>query len=140
MISVDTNVLLRYVLQDHPNQSGRANRLFESGESILLCNIVLAETVWVLSGPKYRISRSDTVELIRSLIQEPNVIFEDSQLVWQALSLFRRAPRRQGKQADFADVLILLTSSALAEAKGGSFEAWFTFDQGALLLEGAASP
>jgi len=140
MIAVDTNVVLRYVLQDHNDQSRRANKLFSDKEAILISDVVLAEAVWVLTGAKYRVPRTEIIGLVHSLIEEPNVRFEDSQRVWQALSLFRRAPRRKGKQADFADVLILLSSRATVEAKGQMFEGWFTFDRGARLLEGAMAP
>ena len=104
MIAIDTNVLLRYVLQDDVDQARRATRLFTTSDSILIHNVVLTEAVWVLTGPKYRLSRGDVVLFVESLIEEPNVRFEDNQVVWQSIQLFKRAPRRQGKQADFARV------------------------------------
>jgi predicted nucleic-acid-binding protein len=140
VIAIDTNVLLRYVLQDDVDQARRATRLFTTSDSILIHNVVLTEAVWVLTGPKYRLSRGDVVLFVESLIEEPNVRFEDNQVVWQSIQLFKRAPRRQGKQADFADVLILLSSRAGIEAIGGLFEGWYTFDRGARQLDGAIAP
>jgi predicted nucleic-acid-binding protein len=140
VIAIDTNVLLRYVLQDDVDQARRATHLFTTSDSILIHNVVLTEAVWVLTGPKYRTSRGDVVLFVESLIEEPNVRFEDNQVVWQSIQLFKRAPRRQGKQADFADVLILLSSRAGIEAIGGLFEGWYTFYRGARQLDGAIAP
>ena len=137
MIAIDTNVVLRYILQDQPAQARRANNLFATHDQILISDVVLAETVWVLTGAKYRVSRADVITLIQALMQEACVRFEDSQRVWSALNLFRRARRHQGKQADFADVLILLSTRAYIESRDHAFEGWYTFDQGAQLLAGA---
>ena len=52
MIGLDTNVLVRYITQDDPNQSVAATRLIEgqcTRESPgYICHIVLCEILWVL--------------------------------------------------------------------------------------------
>ena len=45
MIAVDTNVLLRYLLHDDEAQAARANAVFDADETILITDVVLAETV-----------------------------------------------------------------------------------------------
>jgi len=48
MISIDTNVLFRYLLQDDEAQSKKANKLFLGQDKILITDIVLAETMWTV--------------------------------------------------------------------------------------------
>ena len=54
MIGLDTNVLVRYLTQDDPQQSARANNLIETqctkNEPGWIALIVLCELVWVLRG------------------------------------------------------------------------------------------
>src|SRR3954471_11069924 len=47
MLAVDTNVVVRYVTRDHPEQSPRAKALID-GNDVLLATTVLLETEWVL--------------------------------------------------------------------------------------------
>jgi predicted nucleic-acid-binding protein len=54
MIGLDTNILLRYIVQDDPIQSGIATTFIETHCTAktpgFVCNIVLVELVWVLEG------------------------------------------------------------------------------------------
>ena len=63
MKAVDTNVLVRYLVQDDPRQGKRAADFIEAagtgGEQILIGNIVLCEMVWVLESA-YGYSRAKT--------------------------------------------------------------------------------
>ena len=54
MIAVDTNVLLRYLLNDDPEQSPRAATLFSGEKKILVTDVVLVETIWTLKGKKQK--------------------------------------------------------------------------------------
>ena len=54
MIGLDTNVLVRYIMQDDPKQSPKANELIESFDSdrpgfVTLVSVV--ELYWVLNRP-----------------------------------------------------------------------------------------
>ena len=60
MIGLDTNVLLRYLLQDDAAQAARAARELERDERFLIDGIVLCELVWVLEAG-YGCSRADIV-------------------------------------------------------------------------------
>jgi len=53
VIAIDTNVLLRYLLQDDQRQSAKASGLINGEEDVLVTDVVLAETLWndeTLSG------------------------------------------------------------------------------------------
>ena len=111
MIALDTNVVLRYLLQDDAVQSPKASKFFEGTERVLLTDVVLVETVWTLRGKRYQLSKETLVGVIHSLIEEPNVVFEDGKAIWCALDDYANAKsiKVNGKtrQADFADALIV---------------------------------
>jgi len=98
MIAIDTNVLLRHVLQDDELQSPQASQLLTANERVLVTDVVLVETIWTLSGKKYQASRDDIVKLINDLLGEPNIIFENPQAIWVALNDFRQGNRLKDLQ------------------------------------------
>ena len=98
LIAVDTNVLVRFLLQDDPDQSARARYLFET-ETIFLSCTVLLETFWVLrtqlKHPDPAIAR-----LISAVTRQPNVEVEDAQRLHKTFVL-------TGAGMGFADALHL---------------------------------
>ncbi len=132
MIAIDTNVLLRYLLQDDKKQSAKADQLISGTEKVLLTDVVLAETVWTLKGKKYRLNKEDLLIVIDSLFKEPNISFEDGQTVWRAYHRYRSAqPVKVGKKkkiADFPDALILEKAKYNAVEKHESFSGFYSFD------------
>ena len=48
MIAIDTNLLVRLLTNDEPQQAARAIQLFKSGAEIFIGKTVLLETAWVL--------------------------------------------------------------------------------------------
>lgn len=61
MIAIDNNVQLRYLLRDDVVRAERARRVIDGGESVLITDVVLAETVWALTGRRYRAIRTDMI-------------------------------------------------------------------------------
>jgi predicted nucleic-acid-binding protein len=135
VIAIDTNVLLRRLLQDDPEQSKQANRLFEQKERILITDIVLAETIWTLKGKRYGIDKTGIVAVVTSLLEEPAIVFENTQAVWSALNNYIEAI-----PADFTDALIINKAKETAKLNSEILEAVYTFDHGALKLPGTKSP
>ncbi len=103
MIGLDTNVLVRYVVQDEPAQSAAAAALIESRctatEPGFIATIVLAELVWVLRGA-YRYDKPTITAVLRQILRTSAFRIEDASLAWTAL----RGYERSG--ADFADYLV----------------------------------
>ena len=122
MIGLDTNVLVRYIMQDDAKQSALATSLVESlsvqspGFVPLVSVVKLA---WVLSSA-YELDRGQIVRAFESLLRTKEIAVERAELVWKALRVFQRA------DTDFADCLIE-RSAAVAGC-----ERTMTFDRGAV--------
>ena len=121
MIGLDTNVLVRYVMQDDPRQSPRATRLIESlsaEDPGFVPAVTLVELVWVLSA-SYGLDRAQVVTVLDALVRSKELMIDRAELVTQALN------RYNAGGADFADALI----ERIAAAAGCSTT--MTFDAGA---------
>lgn len=71
--TVDTNVLLRAVVEDDRKQAAAAARLLREAEVIAVSLPCLCELVWVLRSV-YRFGREEIVEAIESLLNASNVV------------------------------------------------------------------
>ncbi len=143
MIAVDTSVLLRYLLNDDEAQAARAAAVFDAAESVLISDVVLVETVWTLSGRKYRLAKAELVTVLERLFSEPNIRFEDDQVVWRALQAYRSATPAGGaglaKGAGFADALIVYKALRAASDAGEVLKGVYTFDAAMQRLPHTAS-
>ncbi len=103
MIGLDTNVLVRCLVQDDPVQSQRATAWIEDasarGEKLYLCSMVLCELVWVLESC-YGVLRSDIADTLERILMTSQFEIEHRDSAWAALAEFRTA------KADFSDCLV----------------------------------
>ena len=103
MIGLDTNVLVRFIVQDDPIQSAAATSLLESGcspeEPGYVSMTVLVELAWVLGGA-YNYDRSIVASVIRQLLKTDSLVTENARVAWSALRSFEE------DSADFADYVI----------------------------------
>ena len=100
-LGIDTNVLLRALLQDDPAQGPIAARVFRGltpDAPGFITQVSLAETYWVLARAK-RLPRATCLAAIRRLVETDVLEFDDGEGVVRALSLAEAG-------ADFADALI----------------------------------
>ncbi len=143
MIAVDTNVLLRYLLHDDEAQATRAEAVFETGETILVTDVVLAETVWTLAGRRYRLTEAELTATLERLFSDPYIRFEDDRAVWRALQAFRSAASADetgsARSIGFADALIVYKTMQAASDEGEELTA-YTFDAAMQRLPHTASP
>ncbi|WP_426415305.1 PIN domain-containing protein [Aestuariirhabdus sp. LZHN29] len=135
MISIDTNVLLRYLLADDAKQAEQAAQLISGSEQVLVTDIVLVETLWTLRGVKYQLTKPQLIEVVKTLFKEPNIRFEDGQATWVALDQYH-----QTKGADFAGALIVNKAKLIANKLGEAYGGTYTFDKAAQKLSGAKAP
>jgi predicted nucleic-acid-binding protein len=102
VIGVDTNVLLRHLLQDDPVQSPIASRFLEERtpeDPAFIGGVVIAELVWTL-GTSYRVARADCHRIVRALLASGDLVVEGSVSVRRALWDAEEA------NADLADAII----------------------------------
>jgi predicted nucleic-acid-binding protein len=125
MIGLDTNVLLRYVVQDDARQSPLATQLIETtlsdDEPGWIATVVLCELVWVLEGP-YDYARQMIVATLQRLFEIARFRVEEPAIAWRALDAYKGG-------ADFSDAVIALGN----ERDGCSYTA--TFDRDAAKLK-----
>jgi len=140
MIAIDTNVLLRYLLNDDKNQAAKAQKLLYGKEPILITDVVLVETVWTLKGKKYQLGKPELIAVLQALFKEPNIRFEDGQTVWMALNDYRKTKPTGGKDVDFSDALIISKAKFVASAQKVNFSGVYTFDLAAQKLPGTKAP
>jgi len=103
MIGLDTNVLVRYIVQDEPKQSRLAVRCIEkrcTSEFPGRINlIVLCELSWVLARG-YKYDRKTVSAVIRRILSSPELSVEENEAVWRSLKLYEQGT------ADFSDYLL----------------------------------
>ena len=103
MIGLDTNVLVRYIVQDDPEQARAATRLVESActdqSTGYISVVVLVELVWVLAVA-YDYEREVIASVLGQLLRTTEFTVEDCDLAWHALREFDNGP------AGFADCLL----------------------------------
>jgi predicted nucleic-acid-binding protein len=93
----DTNVLVRAVIGDDPEQTRVARRTLSSAEQVILGRHALCETVWVLSR-RYKLSSDEISRAIVGLLNAENVVTDSG-----AIEVGLRA---MDAGADFADGVI----------------------------------
>jgi predicted nucleic-acid-binding protein len=113
MLSIDTNLVVRYLTGDHPEQSAAA-RSFIDSESVFVCTTVLLESEWVLRSA-YGFTPPQLARAFRAFGGLPGVTVEDAPIAAQALNWMEQG-------LDFAD--------ALHVAKSRNCAGFVTFDQG----------
>jgi predicted nucleic-acid-binding protein len=144
MIAIDTNVLLRYLLNDDLKQSKKASAAIQGSEKVLITDVVLVEAIWTLKGKKYNQDKDGIVRVISALFEEPRICFEDGQSVWRALVDFKNAKSikvgGKSKTADFPDALIVNKAQFASSNLGEELEGVYTFDVAAQELPGTMKP
>ena len=103
MIGLDTNVLVRYLVQDDKAQAAIATRLIEktltSQTPGFISLVALVEVVWVLESC-YHCTRQEIAAIIERLLRVKQMRVQNAEVVWRAWRVFFAS------KADFADCLI----------------------------------
>ena len=105
MIVLDTNLLLRYLLNDDPAQAKRAQRLLERSPLVTVTTTIVLELVWVLECSDC--ARAEIVGALRHILGLPNMRLSNEAAFYRAVQWFEQG-------LDFADALHLALSPATA--------------------------
>jgi predicted nucleic-acid-binding protein len=131
MIGLDTNILVRYVTQDHPVQSAKAIEVIERRltEEIpgFISIVAMVETVWVLDRA-YGLTPQEIAAVVERMLQTDVLVIENEQEVFTAMIALKEG------LGSFADCVI-----AALGAKAGC-SSTVTFDHKALRLPGFRLP
>jgi len=112
-ITADTNVLVRALVQDDPEQAKSASALLEQAELVAIPLPVLCELVWVLRRV-YRFSSRDCVSAIEALLASSSVV-ADRPAVTAGLKLLASG-------GDFADGVIAFGGRQLGSQQLATFD------------------
>ena len=128
MKTLDTNVVVRLLIGDDPQQTPIAEQAFldaiASG-GVYLPDVVLAEVAWVLRG--YDLERTTRYQLLERLVRTRGVVVDDIDAVIDALEQFRLG-------GDLADQLILARAASTGALPVLIFDRRFAASAGVELL------
>lgn len=92
IIYVDTNIIVRHLLGDHPTLSRQAQKLFiraQSGEvQLYFDEVVVAEVVWVLKS-FYKIAKEDICQQLLDIITQKWVVNPRKKMIIRSLEQFK---------------------------------------------------
>jgi len=127
MAALDTNVLLRFLLQDDAKQSAAATRLVrqaqEAGDTLYVPLSVALELEWVLRS-RFVLDKAAVAQTFSELLQTVELRFEATAVLEYALSEY------EGSAADFSDCV-----HAALTLRAGEQPLW-TFDKAAAKVDG----
>ena len=127
MNGLDTNILVRYLIQDDLEQWKLANEYIKqvkvSGRTCFINNIVLCELVWVLKS-SYKLTRNEITDVLEKILRADAFDFENREAAWWSVQQMKKG------KADFSDYLI-----SKLNAQAGCSET-VTFDTKLLGVEG----
>lgn len=130
MIALDSNVLIRYIVQDNKTQARQAAIVIEAltpdSPAFISC-IVLCEVHWVLKTT-YKIPKQDRLHALQNVLSIAVFEIENLEVCLRALKLYKTG------QADFSDYLIL----QIVQQQG--YETVITFDKKAQKCLGFQKP
>jgi predicted nucleic-acid-binding protein len=118
MTGLDTNVVVRYIMQDDARQSPLATQLIESMSVetpgfITLVSVI--ELVWVFESV-YQLNKHQVVQALEGVLSTKELVVERAEIVWKAVRLFQAGP------ADFADCLIERSATAAGCVRTMTFD------------------
>lgn len=118
MLGIDTNVLVRLLVEDDAEQTRRAQRLVaravEAGDAVVISLLVLLETEWVMRS-RYAFEKDAVLRSLRRLLEAREFDFEDEPAIEEALYRYHESA------AGFADCLIAAHNRRLGCAATATF-------------------
>jgi len=109
-ILIDANIVIRFLLGDHPEFSAKAKLIFAKAQTglhtIYFDEVVIAEVIWTLSS-YYKIEKTVIVNQLEKLISQKWIINPRKKLLLQSLFLYKE------KNLDYIDCWIFIVNRSL---------------------------
>lgn len=112
---VDTNVLVRHLTGDPPNMAARATAYLGTERELLLTDLVVAETVYVLES-FYETPRDQVAQAVRSLVAFDSILCVDRALLLRAIEVY------ETDRIDFAEAYLVACAESTGVSKVASFD------------------
>jgi predicted nucleic acid-binding protein len=112
---VDTNILVRHLTGDPPEQAARASRFLAAADELLLADLVVAEVVYVLES-FYEVPRTRVAELVRAIIAFPAIVVLDPAMLLRALEVYETV------RLDFAEAYLVAQAERSGVGAVASFD------------------
>lgn len=112
---VDTNILVRHLTGDPASLAARATAFLRSATGLLLADLIVAETVYVLES-FYEAPRPQIAESIRSLLAFDAIVTVDAALLLRSVEVYETA------RIDFAEAYLVACAETTGINKVASFD------------------
>ena len=112
---VDTNVLVRHLTGDPPDMAARATAYLGTERELLLTDLVVAETVYVLES-FYETPRDQVAQAVRSLVAFASILCVDRALLLRAIEVY------ETDRIDFAEAYLVACAETTGVSKVASFD------------------
>ena len=112
---VDTNILIRHLTGEPPQQARRATAFLAAADELLLPDLIVAEVVFVLES-FYEVQRERLAELVRAVIGFQPIVVVDAPLLLRALEVY------EVDRLDFAEAYLVASAEASGVGKIASFD------------------
>jgi len=114
MRAIDTNVLVRLLTRDEPDQAAAADAFVQSGAWVSV--LALAEALWVLAAV-YDRDASQVMRAVEMLLNHQQLTLQEPEAVAAALATFRRRPA-----LGFSDCLMIELARKAGHLPLGTFD------------------
>jgi predicted nucleic acid-binding protein len=112
---IDTNILVRHLTGDPPDMAARATRFLATERDLLVTDLVVAETVYVLES-FYKAPRGQVADAVRSLIAFESIVVVDPALLLRAVEVY------ETDGLDFAEAYLVASAESTAVGRVASFD------------------
>jgi len=112
---VDTNVLIRHLTGEPAAMAGRATAFLRDQPALLLTDLVMAETVYVLEA-FYEVDREHIAEIMRSLLALTSIVVADRDVLLRAVEVY------EANRLDFAEAYLVACAESTGVGRIASFD------------------
>jgi predicted nucleic acid-binding protein len=112
---IDTNIIVRHLTGDPPAMAERATRFLASERDLLLTDLILAETVYVLES-FYEAPRNQVAEAVRSMIAFESIVCVDPAMLLRAIEVY------ETDRVDFAESYLVASAESTQVGRIASFD------------------